>query len=158
MSTFRRQILSEEQTAVVHRELQQSLTSLIDLSLVGKQLHWTVIGTVFESVHRQLDDMVDLTRSLADDIAERVATLGVAPDGRAAAVAEGSCLPSVTPGFSRAESVVASTADSLHLVIQQIRRAIAAIGAADPISEDLLIGAAAQLEKTLWMFQTQELG
>jgi starvation-inducible DNA-binding protein len=48
--------------------LQQELVELIDLGLVGKQLHWTVLGELFRPLHAQLDELVDSWRDLADTV------------------------------------------------------------------------------------------
>ena len=41
----------------VAQELQATLHELVDLSLIGKQLHWAVIGPHFRSLHLQLDEL-----------------------------------------------------------------------------------------------------
>ena len=56
-----------------------------DLSLIGKQLHWTVVGPDFRPLHLQLDELVDSWRELSDTVAERAVALGVMPDGQAKA-------------------------------------------------------------------------
>ena len=70
------------------RELQATLIDILDLALVGKQLHWSVVGPDFRSLHLQLDELVDAWRELGDRVAERAVMLGVSPDGRAATIAE----------------------------------------------------------------------
>ena len=67
--------------------LQDSLVELIDLSLQAKHYHWTVTGREFRAVHLQLDEITDEVRLWYDEVAERLATLDVAPDGRTATVA-----------------------------------------------------------------------
>ena len=76
-------------------QLQETLVELIDLSLLGKQLHWAVIGALFRPLHLHLDELVDSWRALADTVAERAVTLGYVPDGQAQAVAAGSPLTPV---------------------------------------------------------------
>ena len=71
----------------VAAELQSMLVELIDLALIGKQVHWNVEGPHFRSLHLELDELVDAWRALGDDVAERAGTLGAAPDGQAATVA-----------------------------------------------------------------------
>jgi starvation-inducible DNA-binding protein len=39
----------------VGRQLELALIELVDLSLVGKQLHWTVVGPNFRPLHLHLD-------------------------------------------------------------------------------------------------------
>jgi starvation-inducible DNA-binding protein len=56
--------------AIAH-ELQSTMQELVDLSLIGKQLHWAVVGHAFGPVHEQLDELVASWRDLADVVAER---------------------------------------------------------------------------------------
>ena len=74
------------------QELQATLQELVDLSLIGKQLHWAVVGPLFRPLHLPLDELVDSWRELADTVAERAVALGFVPDGQAKAVAAGSQL------------------------------------------------------------------
>ena len=59
-----------EHEAVGH-ELEATLHELVDLSLLGKQLHWAVVGPLFRHLHLHLDELVDSWRELADTVAER---------------------------------------------------------------------------------------
>jgi starvation-inducible DNA-binding protein len=85
----------------VGRQLQATLVELIDLSLVGKQFHWTVVGPNFRSLHLQLDELVDAWRTLSDTVAERAVALGSFPDGQANAVVEGPGRPSARSPIPR---------------------------------------------------------
>src|SRR5579862_6502141 len=73
----------------VGNQMQATLVELIDLSLFGKQLHWSVTGPLFKPLHEQLDELVDSWRELSDVVAERAVALGYAPDGQSGAVAAG---------------------------------------------------------------------
>jgi starvation-inducible DNA-binding protein len=42
----------------IGRELQVTMQELVELSLTGKQLHWSVVGPAFRSLHLQLDEHV----------------------------------------------------------------------------------------------------
>ena len=44
--------------AAIGAELQVILQDLIELSLIGKQLHWSVVGVAARSVHLFLDELV----------------------------------------------------------------------------------------------------
>src|SRR3954463_6044681 len=68
------------------RELQATLVELVDLSLIGKQLHWTIIGRPFKPLHEHLDELVASWRDMSDTVAERIVALGIAPDGQWSAV------------------------------------------------------------------------
>src|SRR5947199_2079594 len=43
----------------VGRELQATLVELIDLSLIGKQLHWNIFGRPFKPLHEHLDERLE---------------------------------------------------------------------------------------------------
>ena len=90
--------LGEHQRVEVGNELQAELVELVDLSLLGKQLHWSVVGPNFRSLHLQLDELVDSWRELADGVAERAIAIGAAVDGQARTVAADSPLAGVEPG------------------------------------------------------------
>ena len=79
----------------VGHELQATLHELIDLSLIGKQLHWGIVGPLFRPLHLQLDEFVESWHELGDTVAERAVALGFVPDGQAGAVAAGSQLAAV---------------------------------------------------------------
>jgi len=55
--------------AGVVNDLQATLAELIDLTLIGKQAHWNVVGPNFRSIHLQLDEIVDAARLSSDRVA-----------------------------------------------------------------------------------------
>jgi len=153
---FKREILENEKTADTAELLQANLVNLIDLALLLKQAHWNVHGKNFRSVHLQLDEIIASVRNASDEVAERVNTLGIAPDGRSSTVAEQSELSTYPPGFQSIDETVTQVADALKTTIDGLRHAIAKLGDLDPVSEDLLIAVSGELEKHLWMVQAQE--
>ena len=157
MLKFKRDVLSKKVSDKVVPHLQQSLVELIDLALQLKQAHWCVVGHQFRTVHLQLDEILVDVRAASDEVAERLATLGVAPDGRASTVASSSGLADCPSSFQGAAETVTMVADALQSVIQGLRESIGAVGDLDPISEDLLIAITRPFEKHLWMVQSQEL-
>jgi starvation-inducible DNA-binding protein len=74
--------LDDDQRKDVVRELQATLVELIDLSSLGKHLHWNIAGRPFKPLHEHLDELVDSWRAFSDTVAERAVALGLAPDGR----------------------------------------------------------------------------
>jgi starvation-inducible DNA-binding protein len=59
--------------------LTDSLVELIDLSLLAKQAHWTVIGCHFRETHAHLDEIAALASDSADLVAERAVAAGRRP-------------------------------------------------------------------------------
>ena len=80
--------LTPQEGADVAAVLQQRLDALNDLALTLKHIHWNVVGPHFIAVHEMLDPQVDAVRLMVDAIAERIATLGVAPVGTPGALVE----------------------------------------------------------------------
>ncbi|MER5184650.1 DNA starvation/stationary phase protection protein [Streptomyces sp. NPDC002896] len=136
--------------------LQSTLVDLLGLSLTAKQAHWNIVGPRFRSIHLQLDEVVDSARSYADAVAERAAALGVAPDGRPETVATASALPAAKDGWMKDTEVVELLVDALGTAIGRLREHIAATEQADLVTQDLLIGITATLEKQHWMFQAED--
>src|SRR3954469_13881324 len=90
--------VDSDRRAEVGHELQASLIELIDLSLLGKQLHWNIVGRPFKPLHEHLDELVHSWRTLSDTVAERAVALGIAPDGQSAAVSASSRVPPIEVG------------------------------------------------------------
>ncbi|MEU4349398.1 DNA starvation/stationary phase protection protein [Streptomyces sp. NPDC023838] len=147
--------LSEADLKTVGDALQGALVDLVDLSLVSKQVHWNVVGPRFRSVHLQLDEVVDTARLHSDTVAERAAAIGVSPDGRAATVASSSAIGKVPTGWIKDTDAVRILVDALGAVVTNMRERIDATGEPDPVSQDVLIGLTADLEKHAWMFQAE---
>lgn len=153
---FKRNILSGEATEKTSAVLQQNLTNLVDLALLLKQAHWNVFGPNFRSIHLQLDEIIATVRDASDEVAERIAAMGVSPDGRASTVAQDSDLGKYPEGFVNVQNTVTQVADRIKNVLETMRNSIEKVGDIDPVSEDMLIGIAGPLEKHLWMVQAQE--
>lgn len=147
--------LSEPARKIVGGALQGALVDLIDLSLLAKQVHWNVVGPRFRSVHLQLDEVVDTARLHSDTVAERAAAIGVTPDGRAGTVDKTSGIDTVTDGWVKDTEVVEILVAALDVLITRMRERIGATAEPDPVSQDILIGLTADLEKFHWMFQAE---
>lgn len=157
MATFKRAVLSDDKTEVASSILQTNLVNLIDFALQAKEAHWCVVGKNFRSVHEQLDDIIDDVRDASDEVAERLSAIGVAPDGNAGTVSKKSALEDYPPKFDSAAETVTLVAERLHQITDHLREGFTKLADVDPVSEDLLIGIGATLEKHLWMLQAQEL-
>ncbi|MEV5735115.1 DNA starvation/stationary phase protection protein [Streptomyces sp. NPDC052292] len=147
--------LPDEALKTVAEALQGALMDLVDLSLVAKQIHWNIVGPRFRSIHLQLDEVVASARTHSDTVAERASALGVPPDGRAPTVAAGSGIGATPAGWIKDVDAVRAMVDALGAVITRMRERVAATGEPDPVSQDILIGISADLEKHHWMFQAE---
>lgn len=153
--TVVRSTLPEEARKIAGDALQSTLVDLIGLSLIGKQAHWNIVGPRFRSIHLQLDEVVSTARAFSDTVAERAAALGVSPDGRPETIAAAYTLPGSKEGWQRDNDVVTLMVETLEAAIGRLRERIEATEKADPVTQDLLIGITAELEKQRWMFDAE---
>jgi starvation-inducible DNA-binding protein len=142
--------LTTQQGGEVAAALQQRLNALTDLSLTLKHVHWNVVGPNFIAVHRMLDPQVDAVRGFADEVAERIATLGGSPVGTPGALVAQRSWDDYSVG--RASSI--EHLGALDLVYQGViaehRQAAADVEDVDPVTNDLLITQLGQLELFHW--------
>src|SRR3954452_24881739 len=136
-------------------ELQATLHELVDLSLIGKQLHWAVVGHAFRPLHEQLDELVESWRELADVVAERAVALGYVPDGQARAVAAGSPLSPVAAEAIEFHAAIRAIADRIAQVSETARERMDRIAERDAVSQDVLIDVVRALEHQQWMLRAQ---
>jgi starvation-inducible DNA-binding protein len=148
--------LSDEARKVTGDALQGALVDLVDLALQGKQAHWNLIGRNFRSLHLQLDEVVELARQHMDVVAERAIAIGVNPDGRAETVAKAAHTDQLPDGYLKDTAVVTAFTALLADIIKRFRQRIEATDEPDPVTQDLLIAAAQDLEQQHWMFQAQK--
>lgn len=147
--------LTEEARRATGNTLQDSLVDLIDLHLLAKQAHWNLTGRNFRSIHHQLDEVVDLARAHADTVAERAVAIGVNPDGRARTVTDHSRVHQFDAGFLAEDKVIAGMTDLLAEMSHRFRERIEITDESDPVTQDLLISVAQDLDKHHWMFAVQ---
>lgn len=147
--------LGTHQRDEIGGQLQASLVELIDLSLLGKQLHWTLVGPLFKPLHEHLDELVDSWRELADTVAERAVAIGVWPDGQSATVSGSSEIAAVERNGLADHFVVRELTGRVADVAERIRGRMDRLGELDSASEDVLIEVVRELEKQLWMIRSQ---
>jgi starvation-inducible DNA-binding protein len=145
--------LDEHRRAEAAHELQATLVELVDLSLIGKQLHWNIAGRPFKPLHEHLDELVDSWRELSDTVAERAVALGIPADGRAGAVAAGSGIDPVLPGALSTDAALHELVPRVADVAERIRGRMDRLGELDLASQDVLVEVIRELEKQLWMLR-----
>jgi starvation-inducible DNA-binding protein len=157
-STHLPALAEPHQREAVGHELQATLHELVDLALIGKQLHWAVVGPHFRPLHLQLDELVDSWHQLADTVAERAVALGFVPDGQARAVAAGSPLSPVAGGPVEDHAVVWELTHRLAMVSELARGRMDRLGEIDLASQDVLTDVVRTLDEQQWMLRVQLTG
>lgn len=142
--------LTPEEGAKVAAILQQRLHSLNDLALTLKHIHWNVVGPHFIAVHEMLDPQVDAVRLMVDAIAERIATLGVAPVGTPGALVAQREWDDYSLGRAGAIEHLGALDEVYQGVISDHRKAAEDTADLDDVTNDLLIGHLHELELFHW--------
>lgn len=147
--------MDEKQTAKLIDQLQPTLTDLTALGMIIKQAHWNVTGPNFRPIHLHLDEIYAMVAEDVDIIAERIATLGVAPSGQPGDVVNGMSISEIHPGFLKDVEVVDLITDRLGHACRLIRERMGKIEDVDTVTADMLHQVLDGLEKQHWMLRSQ---
>ena len=142
--------LSFTASAALSDNLQRVLTDLIALELVGKQIHWNVVGPNFRDVHLNLDDVVDIAREGSDEVAERMRAINAVPDGRPATVAAATTVPAAPEGEILTSEGVAYIVSAIEAVVGTLRGVDEDVDAEDPTSAGIVEDLIGKLEQQAW--------
>lgn len=142
--------LSLDDGAAVAAILQQRLDSLNDLALTLKHVHWNVVGPQFIAVHEMIDPQVVDVRGMVDEIAERIATLGVSPQGTPGGLVQRRTWDDYSIGRADAITHLAAVDVVYQAVIAEHRKAAADTETLDPVTNDMLIAHLHSLELFHW--------
>jgi starvation-inducible DNA-binding protein len=142
--------LSDAKSRKVADLLQKQLSTYNDLHLTLKHVHWNVVGPSFIGVHEMIDPQVELVRGYADEVAERIATLGHSPQGTPGAILKDRTWDDYSVGRDTVPAHLAALDLVYDGVIEDLRKAIDTTDDLDPVTQDILIGHAAALEKFQW--------
>ena len=140
---------------VVADALQRALTNLITVGLLVRQAKWTVTGPSSLGVGALLGDLADAARVAADDVAQRTVTLGATPDGRPETLARNRTMTTVPLGPIAVPDAVRAVGTALAVTIDQLHVGIDMTADADPLTHDLLVSTAADLETRARMLRGQ---
>jgi starvation-inducible DNA-binding protein len=137
----------------VTKLLQDRLNSLNDLALTLKHVHWNVTGPNFIAVHTMLDPQVEAARAMADDVAERITTLGGSPNGTPGALVAQRDWDDYSIGRADALEHLGALDVVYSGIIEAHRAAIDAAEELDLVTQDMLIGQSGQLERFHWFIR-----
>src|ERR1700709_834141 len=142
--------LTDKQGARLAELLQRQLSTCNDLHLTLKHIHWNVVGPNFIGVHEMIDPQGEAVRGVAHAVAERSAALGASPQGTPGAIIK----DRTWDDYSVGRDCVLAHLAALDLVYtgvnEDTRKGIHTLEDLDPVSQDMLIGHAAELEKFQW--------
>lgn len=145
--------MTRQDGADVAKVLQQRLDALNDLALTLKHAHWNVVGPHFIAVHEMIDPQVDAVREMVDEIAERIATLGVSPVGTPGALVANRSWDDYSIGRADAIAHLGALEIVYQGVITDHRKAAEDTEELDTVTNDLLVGHLHQLELFHWFIR-----
>ncbi len=150
MTAFTIPGMSEKEGVEVAELLQKQLSTYNDLHLTLKHVHWNVVGPNFIGVHEMIDPQVELVRGYADEVAERIATLGGSPKGTPGAIIKDRTWDDYSVGRDNVQAHLAAVDLVYTGIIEDTRKSIERLDDIDLVSQDMLIGHSAELEKFQW--------
>ncbi len=136
-----------ERTASI---LQDRLIGLLDLSMTLKHAHWNVVGKGFLTVHEMFDEHVAATRRMADELAERIATLGGIPNGLPGFMTSNRSWNDYELGRGPVDAHLGALDMLYSDRIGEHRASIGATEELEPVTADMLTTQTAELEKLQW--------
>lgn len=139
-----------DRAAGVERYLGPVVRDLVALAVNGKQAHWHVRGANFIGVHEFLDQVVAHAQDGADTVAERIVALGLPVDARIGSVAAHTTTPELSAGFQQSADTVRAVVAQLDAVIATVYAAVKGLDDIDPVSQDIAIAVAQELDKDRW--------
>ncbi|WP_029287194.1 Dps family protein [Cellulomonas sp. HZM] len=142
--------LTPQDGAKVAAILQSRLNALNDLALTLKHIHWNVVGPHFIAVHEMIDPQVDAVRLMVDAIAERIATLGVAPVGTPGALVKARTWDDYAIGRATTIEHLGALDEVYIGIITDHRQAASDTEDLDTVTNDLLVGHLHELELFHW--------
>lgn len=146
--------LSKETASRVADKLQERLSSLIDLSMTLKHIHWNVVGPGFIAIHKLMDEQNETVLGLIDEVAERIVTLGGIAAGLPNQVGQ---FRDAGEDYALGRAPVLAHLGALDKTYERLgsghRDAIEKIDEIDPVTGDLLISQTAALEMNHWFIR-----
>ena len=137
--------------------LNQRLADAADLKSQAKQAHWNVKGLSFIALHELFDRVATEVDPMADDIAERITSLGGTALGTVRVAAQNSELSEypleISDGSDHVDALSTALADFGRRVRADIDRTDE-LG--DKDTADLFTGVSRNIDKLLWFVEAHQ--
>ncbi|HMU35053.1 MAG: DNA starvation/stationary phase protection protein Dps [Acidobacteria bacterium] len=137
--------------------LNQRLADAADLKSQAKQAHWNVKGMSFIALHELFDRVATEVDPMADDIAERITSLGGTALGTVRVAAQNSELSEypleISDGSDHVDALSTALADFGRRVRADIDRTDE-LG--DKDTADLFTGVSRNIDKLLWFVEAHQ--
>ena len=146
--------MSKEQTKQV---LNQLVADLSQQSVIVHQAHWYMRGATFMTMHPLMDQHMEMLDAQLDEVSERLITLGGAPYSTLREFADNTKIADAPGKFGESmEDRIRHLLVGYRYLIDLYGKGIEVAGEeGDDVTNDIFVGAKADLEKTVWMLAAE---
>ena len=147
-----------EALAKTKEVLNQAVADLYVAHIALHQVHWYMRGRGFQVWHPKMDEYMDSLDGYLDEVSERLITLGGKPYSTLTEFLQHSEIEEEVGEFRNVEESLERVLEIYRYFITLFQKALDVTDEeGDDVTNDIFVGAKAELEKTVWML-TAELG
>ena len=136
--------------------LNQVVADLYVAHIALHQVHWYMRGRGFQVWHPKMDEYMDSLDGYLDEISERLITLGGKPYSTLTEFLQHSEIEEEEGEFRNVEESLERVLEIYRYLITLFQRALDVTDEeGDDVTNDIFVGAKADLEKTVWMLAAE---
>jgi len=136
--------------------LNQAVADLYVAHIALHQVHWYMRGRNFMVWHPKMDEYMDSLDAYLDEISERLITLGGKPYSTLTEFLQHSEIEEGVGEFRNVEESLERVLEIYRYLITLFQKALDVTDEeGDDVTNDIFVGAKADLEKTVWMLAAE---
>lgn len=136
--------------------LNQAVADLYVAHIALHQVHWYMCGRGFMVWHPKMDEYMDSLDGYLDEISERLITLGGKPYSTLTEFLQHSEIEEEVGEFRNVEESLERVLEIYRYLITLFQKALDVTDEeGDDVTNDIFVGAKADLEKTVWMLAAE---
>lgn len=136
--------------------LNQAVADLYVAHIALHQVHWYMRGVGFLTWHPKMDEYMDSLDGYLDEISERLITLGGAPYSSLTEFLQHSEIEEYEGQFRDVPASLERVLEIFRYLVALFQKALDVTDEeGDDVSNDIFVGAKAELEKTIWMLAAE---
>ena len=145
-----------EALAKTKEVLNQAVADLYVAHIALHQVHWYMRGRGFQVWHPKMDEYMDSLDGYLDEISERLITLGGKPYSTLTEFLQHSEIEEEEGEFRNVEESLERVLSICRYLITLVQKALDVTDEeGDDVTNDIFVGAKADLEKTVWMLAAE---
>ena len=145
-----------EALAKTKEVLNQAVADLYVAHIALHQVHWYMRGRGFQVWHPKMDEYMDSLDGYLDEVSERLITLGGKPYSTLTEFLQQSEIEEEVGEFCNVEESLERVLEIYRYFITLFQKALDVTDEeGDDVTNDIFVGAKADLEKTVWMIAAE---